>query len=42
MWNIDTLVFHKVKLVPEGCINIFFSKNKKNKKKNGEVGNQTA
>jgi hypothetical protein len=33
MWNIDTLVFHKIKSVPEGRINIFFSKRKKKKEK---------
>jgi len=41
MWNIDTQVFHKIKSVPEGRINIFFSKKIKNKKKNRGLGNQT-
>jgi hypothetical protein len=39
----NTLVFHKIKSVPEGCINVLFlKKNKKNKKKIGGIGNQTA
>jgi hypothetical protein len=40
MWNIDTQVFHKIKSVPEGRINILFKI--KNKKKKWGVGNQTA
>jgi hypothetical protein len=37
----NTLVFHKIKSVPEGRINIFFMEKKNRKKKIGGVGNQT-